>query len=386
MKRYADFVEDTLHFYAWREVSFRCVVAILSSLLISVLWGPKIIRWLISMKVGDVPFHDHVGLNELTKHKTATPTMGGLIMLAGIIISTLLWADPRNPFVQKGLFLLVWLGVLGGADDYLKLTAKVKHRSRSGLYSWEKLVFQIGLGVLLAGFLYSVDFARTPDGQRLWLPFYKKSFELGVISFTIMTVLVITGSSNAVNLTDGMDGLATGCMAIVTLAFAILCYLASETMSASFVRNAAGELVRMERTWASFLLLPQIRGAGELGIVCASAFGACVGFLWFNCHPAQVFMGDVGSLPLGGLIGFAAVVTRHELLLPVVGGVFVAEAISVIVQVAYFRSTGGKRVFLCAPIHHHFHLKGWSEPQVVVRFWLVGIACAALALATLKLR
>lgn len=380
-----EFLERQLHFYAWQEVSFRSVLALLTSLIVSLLWGPKIIRWLIRMKVGDIPEFDHKALNELTSQKTHTPTMGGLIILLGVFAGTLLWADLRNSFVQKGLFLMVWLGALGGVDDYLKLTAKIKRRSRQGLHTWEKLIFQIGLAVLLASFLYRVDFAELQDGKMLWLPFYKWGFKLSLLGFSTMTVLVITGTSNAVNLTDGMDGLATGSMGIVSLAFAILCYLASETMSVSYVQTA-GELVREERTWASYLLLPQIRGAGELGIWCAAIFGACIGFLWFNCHPAQVFMGDVGSLPLGGAMGYAAVVTRHELLLLVVGGVFVLEALSVILQVGYYRFSGGKRIFQCAPIHHHFHLKGWSEPQVVVRFWLLGVAFAALALATLKLR
>jgi len=301
--------------------------------------------------------------------------MGGLIMLVGILVATLLWADLSNPFVQKGMLVLVWLGVLGGVDDWLKLTEKIKKRSRHGLHTWEKLIFQIGLGVLIAAFLYQVDFSQIEDGQMLWLPFYKHGLELGYIGFSIMTVLVITATSNAVNLTDGMDGLATGCVAIVSLIFVVLCYLASEYLSVS-----------QGLTWANYLLLPQIPGVGELGIVCAAVFGACLGFLWFNCHPAQVFMGDVGSLPLGGIIGYAAIATRHELLLPIVGGIFVMEAVSVVVQVGYFKFSGGKRIFRCAPLHHHFHLKGWSEPQVVVRFWLIGIAFAALALATLKLR
>ncbi len=375
MEHYRDFLQDRLHFYSWESVSLRAMLAILTSLLVSVLWGPHIIRWLIRKKMGDVPEFNHAKLNDLTRHKANTPTMGGVIILAGIFAGTLLWANLRNPFVIKGVFLMVWLGVLGGVDDWLKLTAKTKKHSRDGLYWWEKLVFQIGLGVLLAAFLYLVDFRDIEDGKMLWVPFYKYGIKLGFWGFLFITVSVITGSSNAVNLTDGMDGLAAGCVGIVSLVFLILCYLASEPM-----------LVSQNITWASKLLLPQIRGAGEVGIICASVIGACLGFLWFNCHPAQVFMGDIGSLPLGGIIGYAAVVTRQELLLPVVGAVFVAEALSVIIQVSYYRHTGGKRVFLMSPIHHHFHLKGWSEPQVVVRFWLITIACAALALATLKLR
>jgi len=386
MEHYKQFLEGTLHFYAWANVSFRLVMAILTSLLIALLWGPRIIRWLVRMKVGDIPEFDHKALNELTSHKANTPTMGGLIILLGVGVATLLWADVRNPFVQKGLFLLVWLGALGGVDDYLKLTAKIKHRSRDGLHTWEKLIFQIGVAVLLASFLYRVDFVELEDAKRLWLPFHKYGFTLGPLAFTFITVLVITGASNAVNLTDGMDGLATGTLGIVSLVFVILCYLASESIPISFFAGGAGEVMQREETWASYLLLPQITGAGELGVMCGAIFGACMGFLWFNCHPAQVFMGDVGSLTLGGLIGYTAVVTRHELLLLIVGGVFVVEALSVMLQVGYYRYSDGKRIFRCAPIHHHYHLGGWSEPQVVVRFWLLSVAFAAIGLITLKLR
>jgi phospho-N-acetylmuramoyl-pentapeptide-transferase len=374
-EHYREFLHSTLHFYAWQDVSFRAVLGLLTSLFLALWWGPRIIRWLIRKKVGDVPEFDHKALNELTSYKANTPTMGGLIILAAVLVSVLLWADIRNPFVKKGLFLLAWLGILGGVDDWLKLTAAIKNRSRSGLYTWEKLIFQIGLGVLLAAFLYSVDFAEITDGRSLWLPFYKNGIQLGIVGFSIMTVLVITGTSNAVNLTDGMDGLAAGCIAIVAAVFAALCYLASEYLSVS-----------QGLTWAHYLFLPQIREAGELSVMCTAMVGACLGFLWFNCHPAQVFMGDVGSLPMGGFIGYVAVVTRHELLLPIVGGIFVIEALSVLLQVGYYKISGGKRIFHVAPIHHHFHLKGWSEPQVVIRFWLIGLACAAAALATLKLR
>lgn len=373
LDHYQTLLRSQLHFYAWEDVSFRCVVALLTSLVLCLLLGPKVIRWLVRMKVGDVPEFDHVALNELTRHKTNTPTMGGLIMLIGVLAGTLLWADLTNPFVQKGIFLMIWLGVVGGVDDWLKLTEKTRQRSRNGLHTWEKLIFQIGGSVLIATFLFMNDFAQIDDGKMFWLPFYKEGFALGFTGFVIMTVLVITATSNAVNLTDGMDGLATGCISIVSLVFILLCYVASEYRSIGL-------------TWANYLFLPQIPGAGELAILCASIFGACLGFLWFNCHPAQVFMGDVGSLPLGGAIGYAAVVTRHELLLFIVGGVFVIEALSVILQVSYFKFSNGKRIFQCTPIHHHFHLKGWSEPQVVVRFWLICIAFAALAIATLKLR
>ncbi len=382
-EHYQEFMYNTLHFYAWREVVLRSVLALLTSLFLSLWMGPRVIRWLIKKKIGDNPETNHASLNELTRHKANTPTMGGLIILAGILVGTLLWADLRNQFVIKGLFVVVWLGTLGGIDDWLKLTARIKNRTRDGLVSWEKLVFQIGLGVLIASSLYRVEFKEIQDGQMLWIPFYKHGLQLSYWGFLFITMIVITGSSNAVNLTDGMDGLATGCVGIVSLVFIVLCFLSSETMT-SYV-DPVEQTIRI-KSWAQYLRLPHIPGASELGILCSAMLGACLGFLWFNCHPAQVFMGDVGSLPLGGLIGYTAVVTRHELLLPILGGVFFMEVLSVIIQVTYFKYTGGKRVFLCSPIHHHFHLKGWREPQVVVRMWLMGIACAALALMTLKLR
>jgi len=219
----------------------------------------------------------------------------------------------------------------------------------------------------VAVFLYS-DFRNIEDAVRLWLPFYKFGIPLAGWIFAIIAILYISATSNAVNLTDGMDGLASGCIGIVSFVLIILCYVASEKMSYSQTSlNPEGV------SWASYLLLPHIPETGELCIFFASIMGAIFGFLWFNCHPAQVFMGDVGSLPLGAAMGYGAIVTRHEILLLVIGGVFVMELTSVIIQVGYFRYSGGKRVFRCAPIHHHFHLAGWSEPQVVVRFWLLGI-------------
>ncbi len=363
-----------LGFYAWEDVMFRAIVAALTSFLISIFAGPKIIRWLMRKKIGDRPEFHHADLNKLMRERKNTPTMGGLIILLSITVSTLLWAKLSNPFVHKALFVIIWFGGIGAADDWLKLTSDIKQRSRDGLKAWEKLVFQFGGAVLVGLFLYS-DFANLPDARRLWLPFYKHGIALAPWAFTIITVLYISATSNAVNLTDGMDGLASGCIGIVSAVLVILCFVASETMS----RTSA-------TTWASYLLLPHVPGAGELCIFFAAVMGAILGFLWFNCHPAQVFMGDIGSLPLGAAMGYGAIVSRHEILLLVIGGVFVMELVSVILQVGYFKYTGGKRIFRCAPIHHHFHLAGWSEPQVVVRFWLLSIGFAIIALSTLKLR
>ncbi len=363
-----------LGFYAYQDVMFRSVSAVLTSFFIALLLGPKIIHFLVRKKIGDRPQFHHAALNELTREKANTPTMGGLIIILAVLTTTFLWAKLNNPFVQKAIFLVIWFAVLGGIDDWLKLTSQIRHRSRDGLKPWEKLICQFGGAVLIAWFLYA-DFANIKDGKLLWFPFYKHGLPLANWAFVLIAIFYISATSNAVNLTDGMDGLAAGCLGMVSLVLAVLCYVASETMART-----------SPVTWASYLLLPAIPQAGELSIFYSAVFGAVLGFLWYNCHPAQAFMGDVGSLPLGAAMGYGALVTRNEILLLLIGGVFVIELVSVVLQIGYFRYTGGKRLFRCAPIHHHFHLAGWSEPQVVVRFWLLAAAFAALALATLKIR
>ncbi|MCP4453247.1 MAG: phospho-N-acetylmuramoyl-pentapeptide-transferase [Planctomycetes bacterium] len=367
-------VAEKLHFYAYRDVMFRALLATLSSLAVALYIGPPIIRWLMRKKIGDRPEFHHADLNELTKDKVNTPTMGGLIIIFSTLLSTFLWARLNNPFVQKAVIVMVWFSLLGGADDWLKLTSKSLHRSRDGLYAWEKLIYQIGGAVLIASFLY-LDFAKIEDGRSFWLPFYKGSLPLPNWMFVMLGIFYLSATSNAVNLADGMDGLASGCVAMVSLVLVVLCFVASESMA-----------MADSQTWASYLLLPHIPQAGELSIFFGAILGSVLGFLWFNCYPAQTFMGDVGSLPLGAAMGYGALVTRNEILLLVIGGVFVMELMSVVLQVGYFKYTGGKRLFRCAPLHHHFHLAGWSEPQVVVRFWLLGAAFAAIALATLKIR
>jgi len=363
-----------LGFYAYQDVMFRSVLAILTSFFIALLLGPKIIRFLVRKKIGDRPQFHHAALNELTKEKANTPTMGGLIIILAVLSTTFLWAKLNNPFVQKAIVLVIWFAALGGVDDWLKLTSRIRHRSRDGLKPWEKLIFQFGGAVLIASFLYA-DFANIKDGKLLWLPFYKHGLPLANWAFVLIAIFYISATSNAVNLTDGMDGLAAGCLGMVSLVLAVLCYVASETMTRT-----------SPITWASYLLLPAIPQAGELSIFYSAILGAVLGFLWYNCHPAQAFMGDVGSLPLGAAMGYGALVSRNEILLLLIGGVFVIELITVVLQIGYFRYTGGKRLFKCAPIHHHFHMAGWSEPQGVVRFWLLAAAFAALALATLKIR
>ena len=369
-----DIFTHKIGFYAYEDVLFRAVLAALTSLAVAIFLAPKVIRWLMRMKIGDRPEFHHAALNELMRERANTPTMGGLIILAAVLAGTFLWARLDNPFIHKAIFILIWFGGIGAIDDWLKLTSKIRHRSRDGLKAWEKLIFQFGGAVLIALFLRS-DFHEIEDAQMFWLPFYKHGIPLATWVFVILSVLYISGTSNAVNLTDGMDGLASGCLGIMSCVLVVLCYIVSESMSRT-----------VQVTWASYLRLPHIPQSGELCIFYASITGAILGFLWYNCHPAQVFMGDVGSLPLGAAMGYGAIVTRNEILLFVIGGVFMMELFSVILQVGYFKYSGGKRIFRCAPIHHHFHLAGWSEPQVVVRFWLLSIAFAVLALATLKIR
>jgi phospho-N-acetylmuramoyl-pentapeptide-transferase len=364
------------------QLTLRMAAAAVLSFGIVVAAGPRMIRFLLRQKLGDRPEFDHAALNELTRHKSATPTMGGVLIAVAIFVASYLFADVGSMYVRMALLALVWLGVLGAWDDWLKLRAAAAARKgeqvgRHGLRSWEKILFQIALAVLLATAVYQhgsqsdyADFeGRVVNAvHSFYLPFRAAPIYLPLGAFVAVTILVMVGSSNAVNLTDGMDGLAAGCMVFVTGVFLVLSWVTGN------------------QNWANFLHLPFVPQAAELAVVCAAMIGACIGFLWFNCLPAQVFMGDTGSLPLGGLIGYIAVVTRQELMLFIAGGVFVMEAVSVVLQIGYFKSTGGKRLFRVAPIHHHFHLGGWAESKVVVRFWLMSILFAAIALATLKLR
>ena len=366
--------------YAYENPLFRGGCAAIFCFVLILLIGPMIIRQLIRRKLGDQPEFDHATLNEMTADKRNVPTMGGVIILGAVMVATLLFADPFNFYIQMGLACLIWLGTLGAIDDWTKLTGVGKSGTRDGLKAYQKFLFQIGLGVVLGYFIYHhghSNFAvigpfdqqeRIETYRVLMVPFYKPGLILGMFSFMLVTVLVVAGTSNAVNLTDGMDGLASGCVALCCVVFMLL-------------SHAAGNL-----EVATKLLIPHIPKSGELAVLSGAMFGSCMGFLWYNSHPAKVFMGDTGSLPLGGLIGYIAIVTRQELMLFLVGGIFVIEAISVILQVGYYRLTGGKRIFLIAPLHHHFHVSGWSEPQTVIRFWLLGAIFAVFALATVKLR
>ena len=363
------------------HIEFRAFTAVILSFLFVLLLGKRTIHWLMKQKIGDSPEFNHVDVNRLMASKATTPTMGGVLICGSILVTTLLLADLGSRYVHLAILVLVWLAALGSADDWLKLTsARRTVGSRVGLYAWEKLLFQLGIGAIVGVALYKAGLGE--DGAHvLTLPFqrtYAPNIErlllepgvivLGMPVFVLLATLLVAGTSNAVNITDGMDGLAAGTTVIAAFTMMVLCYIAGAS-------DRAG-----------FMLVPNVPGTGELMVVAGAMAGACLGFLWFNCAPAQVFMGDTGSLPLGGLLAYMAVAVRQELLLIVIGGVYFLEIGSVILQVGYFKSTGGKRILRCSPIHHHFHLTGWSESQIVTRFWVLAVICAVAAIASLKMR
>ena len=353
--------------------TFQAAAATVVSFALCLSFGPAVIRWLRRQKIGDLASFDQADIDLLMASKKGTPTMGGALIILAIVSTTLLLADLSNFYVRMALVCVLVLGGIGAVDDWLKLTAGRRAGSRHGLLSLEKLLFQLALGLVLSGFTYQYGRYIEPAHQ-LYFPFMKHfSVPLGFVTFVLLGTLVMTGSSNAVNLTDGLDGLAGGCMAITSFTFLVLAVLVGD------------------RVLAEHLLVPPVQAAGQMAVLAGAMLGACLGFLWFNCHPAQVFMGDTGSLAMGGLIGYIAIVIRHELLLVFVGGIFVAEAVSVLLQKGWFKYTRirygtGRRIFRMAPLHHHFQKLGWGETQIVTRFWLVGFMLAAMALATIKLR
>ena len=370
-------------FFSQSERGLRLIGAGIMSFALVMILGPRMIRLLIRKKIGDRPDFDHADLNTLTREKSSTPTMGGVLIVISIFVSVMLFANLSNMYIISAMFALIWLGTLGGVDDWIKLKAASKGGGREGLKAWEKLVFQIGLAVLLSVFVwrYGNDSYCVEDtglainpAQSFFFPFDAPSIAIHYTVYIIIMVLVMTGSSNAVNLSDGMDGLAAGCMLEVSLVMLVLSWI-----------------VGIE-SWAQYFDMPFVESSAEMTIVCAAIIGSCLGFLWFNAAPATVFMGDTGSLPLGGLLGYIAVITRQELTLLIASGVLVMEAGSVILQVGYYKMTKGKdgspgkRMFRIAPIHHHYHLGGLAETKVVIRFWILGIIFAALAIGTIKLR
>ncbi len=342
--------------YVFRYITFRTIYATITALLISFILGPWLIETLQRMQIGQTI--RKVG-PESHFVKEGTPTMGGALILLAIILPTLLWADLTNLYIWVTLLVICGYGAIGFIDDYLKVVRK----NSDGISARQKMSWQILIAFVAALLLYQSGSFDT----HLSFPFFKNvNPDIGIF-YIPFAILVMVGASNAVNLTDGLDGLAIGPMIIAAGTFLLLAYL---------VGNAK---------LANYLQITGIQGAGELAILCGAMVGAGLGFLWFNSYPAQVFMGDVGSLSLGGALGTIAVITKNEFVLVIVGGIFVIEALSVIVQVVSFRYWG-RRVFRMAPIHHHFELKGWAEPKIIVRFWIISIVLALIALSTLKLR
>lgn len=355
----------------FRYVTFRAAGAAVTALLLSLWWGPGMIRWLKSLKFGQ-DYSDKAeeggDLKARLLSKKGTPTMGGIMLVLVMDVTALLWAQ-WNTMLQLTLLSVLVLAGLGFYDDYAKITKQ----NSAGAAEYVKLVVQFGLAVFIAVYLWQLPATRQLVTD-IMVPFYKHPVLTGVAWLGIpITVFAIVGSSNAVNLTDGLDGLATGLTLIVCLVFAVLTYVAGN------------------RIFADYLFIPHVPGAGELTVFCAAMFGAGLGFLWFNCHPAQMFMGDTGSLALGGALGIMAVLIHQPLVLVIAGGVFVLEAGSVLIQRFYFKYTRrrfgqGRRVFLMAPLHHHYEKLGWYESQVVTRFYILGILFGLLALSTLKIR
>lgn len=345
-------------FNVFSYLTFRAIVSTLTALLISLYFGPKLIRYLQTMQIGQTVRDDGP---ESHLSKSGTPTMGGILILASIVTSVLLWADLRNTYVWVVLFVVVSFGIIGFVDDYRKVIRK----DSNGLIAKWKYFWQTIAGLATALFLYW--YAQSPDETALLIPFVKDVLPQLGIFYVVMTYFVIVGTSNAVNLTDGLDGLAIVPTIMVAGAFALFAYV---TGNANF---------------SGYLNIPHIAMTSELVVVCTAIVGAGLGFLWFNTYPAQVFMGDVGSLALGAALGVIAVLVRQELVLFIMGGVFVMETVSVILQVGSYKMRG-QRIFRMAPIHHHYELKGWPEPRVIVRFWIISIILVLIGLATLKLR
>ncbi len=351
------FHTDVSWLNVFRYITFRSIGSSVTAFLILIIIGPRFIRWLQARQIGQVIREDGPASHF---SKQGVPTMGGVLILFAMTVSTLLWADLGNHLVWLLVGISIFFGIIGSIDDLKKIR---KGNSR-GLSAREKLILQM-FGASLVG-LYLILYP-VYDGS-LSIPFFKGIHpDLGwwYIPFA---VIVIVGASNAVNLTDGLDGLAAGPVVMTSSVYLIFSYVAGNAI------------------FANYLQIPFVQGAGEVAVFCGTMVGACLGFLWFNSYPAQIFMGDVGSLALGGTLGAVSIIIKQEFLLAIVGGIFVMEALSVILQVGYFKLSGGKRIFLMAPFHHHFEKKGWTEPKVVVRFWIVSVILGLVALATLKLR
>jgi phospho-N-acetylmuramoyl-pentapeptide-transferase len=374
--------KDVRTFNVFNYITLRAVLATLTALTISFIAGPAVIRWLTAKKIGQSVRSDGPQTHLV---KAGTPTMGGALILISMTVSTLLWADLSNRFVWIVMIVTLGLGIVGWVDDW----RKVVHRNPKGLSARAKFFWQSLIGIVAA--IYIVFSISAPNNEKViqlffqWVgsgftlelpskadlivPFFKTvSYPVGLFGFIALSYCVIVGTSNAVNLTDGLDGLAILPTVMVGAALGVFAYVAGNAV------------------YAKYLFVPNIPGAGELAVFCGAMAGAGLGFLWFNAYPAEVFMGDVGALALGGALGTVAVIARQEIVLFIMGGVFVAETLSVMIQVLYFRWSGGKRVFRMAPLHHHYELGGWKETQVVVRFWIITIMLVLFGLSTLKIR
>lgn len=379
---------------AFSYFSTRMILAAVTSLLLTIFLGPRFIKKLYELKIGQSirSMEECPLLAELHGKKKDTPTMGGILILCSMAVALLLWMDLRNVFTWLLLLTTLVLGALGGIDDYLKL----RYKNSRGLKARMKMLIQVGFSALVALFLLCPSITQTVAGKKaptakeqiiqretkkvvtqtlttqqymrqLYLPFFKEAVaSMPLIVAFLLIVFVITGSSNAVNLTDGLDGLAAGCLIMVSLVLALFAFLSNHI-----------DLAR-------YLHILYIEGSGEIAVYLLAMAGACLGFLWYNGYPAQVFMGDTGSLAMGGILGVSALLLRREIILAVAGAIFVAEALSVILQVLSYRYRNKKRVFLCAPLHHHFEYKGWPETKVVIRFWILSLLFALLAVSSLK--
>lgn len=388
--RYLESLFDLQFPHVFEYYSTRIFLSAITALLLSIFLGPWFIRKLYELKIGQPIRKDECPLlGDLHHKKKDTPTMGGILILFSMLISMLLWMDLRHPFTLIMFLATLIFGGLGAYDDFLKL----KMKNSKGLSAKKKLGIQVLFSTFVALYLLVPGFSeamhrgswypppvvkekthagtRTVElkdfSTRIYVPFFKEPLKgVYTLAAALFIIFVITGSSNAVNLTDGLDGLASGCLIMVAMSLGLIAFLSNHI-----------EL-------AGYLNILYIEGSGEIAIYLAGLIGACLGFLWYNSHPAQVFMGDTGSLPLGGILGVAAVLMKREMLLGIVGGIFVAEALSVILQVASFKLRNKKRIFLCAPLHHHFEYKGWPETKVVIRFWIIGFLLAIIGLVSLK--
>jgi phospho-N-acetylmuramoyl-pentapeptide-transferase len=355
--------KDFRVFSVFNYITLRAVLACLTALAVSLILGPYMIRKLTAYKIGQA-VREEGPRSHLTK--AGTPTMGGALILVSMVVTTLLWGDLSNRMLWVVLLVTLAFGSIGWIDDY----RKVVHRNPKGLSAKAKFFWQSVIGLAAAGYLaYLAQSIPVPALNQVIVPFFKHvAYPLGVFGFVVLTFFVIVGTSNAVNLTDGLDGLAIMPTVLIGSALGIFAYVAGH----------AG--------FAKYLGLPYIPGSGELAVFCGAMAGAGLGFLWFNAYPAEVFMGDVGALALGAALGTVAVIVRQEIVLFIMGGVFVAETLSVMIQVLYFKWSGGKRIFRMAPLHHHYELEGWKESQVVVRFWIITMMLVLFGLSTLKLR